>query len=84
MEVLLALTSLVNLVCLIVVFIKMLADGGLMKALFGLLCCQIYVFFWGWTELEGGLRKKVMIPWTVAILAQIVIGVMHPELFTDR
>ncbi len=69
MEIALALCSLVNLVCLIVVFIRMLGEGGLLKALFGLLCCQIYVFFWGWTELEGSLRRKVMIPWTLAVVA---------------
>jgi len=74
-QILSMLTGLGNLVCLVLVVVKMYQNEGLIKAILGFIC-GIYAFIWGWINAGRLGLKNVMIAWTVLILVSIVVGVM--------
>jgi hypothetical protein len=72
--------SLANLGCLIYVLIKLYQQKGILHALFGLFCCSIYPFIWGWLNAAQLKIYDIMIFWTAitifAIIIQVVISLM--------
>jgi len=62
------LSGIMNIGCILFVAFKMLEEEGALKALFGLICCQIYAYIWGWLHLEEQIRWRVMGVWTVSLI----------------
>ena len=69
-------SGLVSFGCLLYVAFQMLEEEGALKALFGVLCCQIYVYIWGWIKLEARVKFIVMGIWTVAIIVSGIAAAM--------
>ena len=65
------LTSVVSLVCWIMVLIKMFSAEGIGKGIFGIIC-SLYALIWGWQNAETENIKPVMIVWTLMILFNII------------
>ncbi len=75
------LSGVVNIGCLLYVAFKMLEEEGALKALLGLLCCQLYAYIWGWLKLEAREKMVVMVVWTVSmIIAGIAQSMLASEL----
>jgi tellurite resistance protein TehA-like permease len=64
----------VSLVCWIMVLIKMFKDNVVM-GIIGILC-GLFAFIYGWVKVKEYQVKNVMLVWTIAIVGQIVFGVM--------
>lgn len=64
----------VNLVCLIMVLMKLFPDKGVGWGIFGVFC-GIYTFIWGWQNAEAKDIKKLMLVWTGAFVASIVLNI---------
>ena len=62
---------LVNIVCLIMVLIKMFSEG-VVKGLLGFIC-GLYAFIWGWQNVDE-VGSGVMTAWTGAIIGSIVLN----------
>lgn len=74
-------SGLVSFGCLLYVAFQMLEAEGALKALFGVLCCQIYVYLWGWFKLEPRVKFMTMGIWTVAIIiSAIAASITRQEL----
>ncbi len=57
--------GLVQLVCAIIVLIKLFQEKGVLHGILGILSCFIYPFIWGWIH-SGRLNiKNIMIAWSV-------------------
>ena len=73
-----------QLVCFIMVLIKMFQDdedGGVGKGIFGFFC-GLYAFIWGWQFNQKHNLKKVMVFWTLTIvLIAVVYAVMAAFMF---
>lgn len=67
--------SITSLVCLILVLIKLFPDKGAGWGIFGIIC-GIYTFIWGWQNVDRHNLKNIMIIWSVAIAANILIRIL--------
>ncbi|BAS58158.1 hypothetical protein NIES2135_24570 [Leptolyngbya boryana NIES-2135] len=67
--------SITSLVCLILVLIKLFPDKGVGWGIFGIIC-GIYTFIWGWQNVDRHNLKNIMIIWSVAIAANILIRIL--------
>lgn len=65
-----------NLVCLVYVLVKMYGEKGLLHALVGFFCCQLYPFIWGWIHASRLRMYDVMIFWTIITIFSIVLQVV--------
>lgn len=74
MTVISALLSLVNFVCFILVLLKLFPAKGVWWGLFGIIC-GLYTFIWGWQNANQMNIKNIMLVWTAAFVASIVINV---------
>jgi len=64
-----------NVVCAIMVLIKLFKEKGVLHGILGIIC-GLYTFIWGWIE-SGRLGiKNVMLAWTAFIVLQIIFGTM--------
>ena len=76
------LTSIVSLVCYVLVVVKMFQNGKTGPGLFstiGLLLCglgALFAFIYGWTKAGEWKITNVMIAWSVAIVVSIGINIM--------
>lgn len=68
-------TSLVSLVCFVLVLIKLFQSEGALLGILGILC-GIYTFIWGWMKNEEQGIRQIMIYWTAAIVAGIVFNLL--------
>jgi hypothetical protein len=77
MDILLGILSLFigigSLVCWIIVLVKMFKDEKILLGILGIIC-GIITFIYGWVKVEEYQIKKVMIWWTVLIIASIIIN----------
>ena len=64
---------LVELVCFIIVLIKMFKSGNALLGVIGIFC-GIIPFIWGWINATEHQLKKVMVVFTAAIVLSIVGG----------
>lgn len=74
--------SLVSFVCLILVLLKLFPDKGVGWGIFGIFC-GIYTFIWGWQNVDRHNIKNIMVIWSVAIAANIVLRILALSL-TDN
>lgn len=74
--------GLASLVCYIIVLVNMFLQGDIIQGLIGLICCQLWVFIWGWIYFRHPMRGKVMTIWTIAIIAAVIGQVLlGPEYY---
>jgi hypothetical protein len=55
-----------------IVWAGMLSEKGWGAALFGLCCCNIYVYIYGWTGWKNKYKNMVMMTWTVCWLLTVI------------
>lgn len=83
MEAFIFIVLLVNLVCGIIVLIKLFSEEGILKGILGIICV-LYAFIWGWTNthLSFGTDRfnvnlgTVMRVWSITILLNIVLRII--------
>jgi len=68
--------SLTSLGCMIYVVIKMYGEKGLLHALFGFFCCQLYPFIWGWINVSDLKIKDIMIFWSFIIVLSLILQII--------
>ncbi|MEM7029924.1 MAG: hypothetical protein AAF629_10200 [Chloroflexota bacterium] len=72
------------LVCFIVILVNMFQKESVIHGLIGLLCCQFYVFIWGWLNSATNTIFGAAMLWTVAvgleILMIVAIAFIDPEM----
>jgi hypothetical protein len=62
----------------------MYGEKGIMHALFGFLCCQIYPFIWGWIHASRLEIKDIMIFWSFIVVLSIVLQVIAQTMMTQE
>lgn len=67
--------AITSLVCLVLVLIKLFPNKGVGWGIFGIFC-GIYTFIWGWQNAEEYNLKNVMIIWTGAFIANVVVRLL--------
>lgn len=67
--------SLTSFVCLILVLLKLFPDKGVGWGIFGIIC-GIYTFIWGWQNVDRHNIKNIMVIWSVAIAANILLRIV--------
>ena len=72
MQILIPICALVNIVCWIIVLVKIFQAGNIGIGIVGIIC-GIVAFIYGWTKADELQIKNVMIIWTVSIIAQIAL-----------
>lgn len=70
-----AIASIVSFVCFIMVVIKLFQDKGVGWGIFGVLC-GIYTFIWGWQNNARHNIKNIMLIWSVAFGANILLNIL--------
>jgi hypothetical protein len=68
--------GLANLGCTIYVVVKLYQQKGILHALIGFFCCQLYPFIWGWLRAAELKITDIMIFWSATILMGIVLNVI--------
>jgi hypothetical protein len=71
-------TSIVSIICWVMVLIKMFGDeanGGVGKGIFGVIC-GLYAFIWGWQNVNTHDNKPVMLGWTAAFIGGILLNII--------
>ncbi len=71
--------AITSLVCLVIVLTKLFPDKGVGWGIFGIFC-GIYTFIWGWQNAETYNIKTVMIVWTAAFAANVLLRVLAPAI----
>jgi hypothetical protein len=66
--------GLANLVCFIMVVIKLFQAKGVGHGILGIIC-GLYTFIWGWQNVEKNQNRNVMMAWTGCILLSIVFNI---------
>ncbi len=67
-------TGLINIVCFIMVLIKLFQDKGVGHGLLGLIC-GLYTFIWGWQNVEKNQNRNVMMAWSVCFALGILFNI---------
>lgn len=68
--------QIVGLILLLVVLIKQFKHGGALNGIIGIITCGFWTFIWGWIKHKSLELTKVMVVWTIIIVAPIgLIGV---------
>jgi hypothetical protein len=75
MAMLAMLCGLGNLVCLVLVLLKLFPAEGALKGILGIIC-GLYTFIWGWINATKQNIKNIMLIWTVLLVLSIVLNVM--------
>ena len=72
MPALLAIAALTNLVCWIIILVKIFKAGNTVVGIIGIFC-GLVAYIYGWTQSDELDSTKVMLIWTVAIIAQVAL-----------
>lgn len=75
MAMLAMLCGLGNLVCLVLVLLKLFPAEGALKGILGIIC-GLYTFIWGWMNAGKHNLKNIMLIWTVLFVLSIVLNVV--------
>ncbi len=67
--------AITSLVCLVLVLIKLFPAKGVGWGIFGIFC-GIYTFIWGWQNAEEYNIKNVMMIWTAAFAANVLLRIL--------
>ena len=70
------LTSVVSLVCAILVIVKMFQRSGPGIGIVGIITCGIGAYIWGWVKSKELALTKLMLVWTAAIVVGIILNVV--------
>ncbi|MBD3387105.1 hypothetical protein GF407_19530 [candidate division KSB1 bacterium] len=65
------LLSIANLVCFILVLIKLFKKEGVLLGILGIIC-GLYTFIWGWINHKKQGITNIMIIWTILVIIQVV------------
>ncbi|MFP2926102.1 hypothetical protein ACLESO_12950 [Pyxidicoccus sp. 3LG] len=69
------LCSIGNLICFIMVVIKLFQAKGPLHGILGIIC-GLYTFIWGWMNVDQNQNKNIMLAWTGTIVAGIVFNIL--------
>jgi len=69
------LAGLVSLVCFIIMVIPLFKEKGALHGILGIIC-GLYTFIWGWMNAARLGKTQIMLIWTIALVATIVINGM--------
>ena len=72
------LASIVQIVCLILVLIKIFQDGKVGLGVLGIFC-GIFTFIYGWINVDRYRLRTVMIVWTAALVVSLGAGALVPH-----
>ena len=64
-----------NLVCFVLVLLKLVPAEGPLKGILGIIC-GLYTFIWGWMNATKFGIKNIMLAWTGLIVLSIVLNGM--------
>jgi hypothetical protein len=78
LQILAILVGLGSLVCWIFVLIKIFQDGNVGLGIVGIIC-PLFAFIYGWMKANEYGIQKVMLIWTVLIVAGIAVNVAMPR-----
>ena len=68
--------SLVSLVCWIITLVKIFkSENGVLHGIIGIIC-GLWAFIWGWMKAGEMDNQKIMLIWTIAIIASIALSVL--------
>lgn len=70
--------SIVSIVCWVMTLVKMFTDkekGGVLHGVIGIIC-GLWALIWGWMNAARLNHTKVMLIWTIAIVAGIICNVV--------
>jgi len=70
-----AICGIVSLVCFIIMVIPLFKEKGALHGILGIIC-GIYTFIWGWMNAARLGKKQVMLIWTIALIATVVLNAM--------
>jgi len=70
-----AICGIVSLVCFIIMVIPLFKEKGALHGILGIICA-IYTFIWGWMNAARLGKKQVMLIWTIALIATVVLNAM--------
>ena len=68
----LILSIVIQFITFIIVLVKLFKEEGALKGIFGFIC-GIYTFIWGWIKHKQLQLTKMMLVWSIAIIAQIIL-----------
>jgi len=75
---LLMICYLVNIVCWIIVLVKIFQSGNVGLGILGIIC-GIFTFIYGWVKVDEYGIRQVMLVWSVVIIASIILQMMMPH-----
>ena len=75
MQILIMLCGLGNLVCFVMVLLKLFPAEGPLKGILGIIC-GLYTFIWGWMNAAKFNIKNIMMAWTALLVLSIILNVM--------
>lgn len=75
MQALASLIGLGNLVCFVLVVIKLFKEKGVLHGILGIIC-GLYTFIWGWMEAGRLGIKNIMLAWTALFVVSILLNVV--------
>ena len=76
--------GLANLGCTVFVVIKLYQDKGIVHALVGFFCCQLYPLIWGWINATRLNITDIMAFWTGTIVMGIILQVVIQIIQTNQ
>jgi hypothetical protein len=62
-----------QLICLVMVLMKMFPAEGTLKGILGIIC-GLYTFIWGWINAARFNLRNVMLAWTACLVLTIIGG----------
>jgi hypothetical protein len=65
--------QIIGLILLIIVLIKQFKHGGVLHGIIGLITCGFWTFIWGWMKHKPLELTKIMVFWTILIVAPMVL-----------
>jgi hypothetical protein len=75
--------NLVSVVMFVIVLVKLFQEEGAGKGILGIIC-GLYTLIWGWQNADRLNIKNIVLIWTIAIVAGIVLQVMGGSMSAAR
>ena len=75
--------NLVSVVMFVIVLVKLFKEEGAGKGIIGIIC-GLYTLIWGWQNADRLNIKNIVLIWTIAIVAGIVLQVMAGSMSAAR
>jgi tetratricopeptide (TPR) repeat protein len=69
----LAVVQIILLIILLVMLVKQFKHGGALHGIIGLITCGFWTYIWGWIKCTTFDLTKIMIVWTILILAPVAL-----------